>query len=332
MKSRRWLAAAGLVAAACGGSPPAPTPVPQAPQIFCPADVKIGSVPGTSQAVTFAAPTVTGGAPPVTVACTRNPGDSFSLGTTAVSCNASDAMSRQAACSFNVTLTGFGLGATKFEALGDSLTAGENGAGERPRFVDPPNSYPAKLQALVDANFPGQGVTVVNRGESGKTVEETLARLPGFLTSDRPEAVLLLTGYNNLTSPCGPGQADAPACGVGTQEIADGVRECIRKTKESPAGVKYIFVSTLTPPGAGPKRIERAAIEEANRKIRQIAATERVTLVDSYPLFIGNEAEFVSIDGLHLNPGGYQAIAEAFFGAIKATVPQTPLPSITGTR
>ena len=330
MKSRPWVVAAGLLAAACGGSPPAPTPTPivEAPQIFCPADVKVGGVTGPSQVVTFAAPTVTGGTAPVTTTCTRTSGASFPLGTTAVSCTAADATLRQAACSFNVTLTGFSLAVTKFEAFGDSLTEGENGAGPKPNFVDTPNSYPAKLLALFDANFPGQGVTLVNRGEGGKKVEETLATLRKFLPIDRPEAVLLLTGYNNLTSPCGPGQANTFACGVATQEVADGVRECVRKTRESSATVKYIFLSTLTPPGTGPKRIERDAIVETNRKIRLIAAAENVTLVDAYPLFIGHEGEYVSIDGLHLNPPGYQAIADAFFSAIKATVPQTPLAAI----
>ena len=323
--------AALATAAACGGPPtPIPTPIPQAPQIVCPADVKVVGVTGPSQAVTFAAPTVTGGTPPVSVSCTRSSGDAFPLGMTSVSCSANDATARQATCGFTVTLSGFSLGVTKFETFGDSLTEGENGAGQKPAFVDGPNSYPAKLLALFDVNFPGQGVTVVNRGEGGRKVEETLATLKRFLPTDRPEAVLLLTGYNNLTSPCGPGQADTFSCGVATQEVADGVRECVRKTKESAAGVKYIFLSTLTPPGTGPKRIERAAIEETNRKIRLIAAAERIPLVDPYPLFVGHEADYVSIDGLHLNPAGYQTIADAFFAAIKAAVPQTPLLSIAG--
>jgi lysophospholipase L1-like esterase len=32
----------------------------------------------------------------------------------------------------------------------------------------------------------------------------------------------------------------------------------------------------------------------------------------------------VSADGLHLNPAGYQALAETFFAVIRTTVPQTP--------
>ena len=93
------------------------------------------------------------------------------------------------------------------------------------------------------------------------------------------------------------------------------------------------MVSTLTPPGpVGSKRIDREAILEANRKIKLMVASEGATLVDTYPTFLGREAQFVSIDGLHLNPAGYQAIADAFFAAIKSTVPQTPLSFLNGQR
>ena len=61
-------------------------------------------------------------------------------------------------------------------------------------------------------------------------------------------------------------------------------------------------------------------------------ASEAVTLVDIYPLFVGHEAEYVSIDGLHLLPAGYQTIANAFFAAIKTTVPQTSLLATSAAR
>ena len=316
-----------VLLAACGGKNPGqpPTPVADPPQIACPADVSVRGVTGGSQAVTFPSPTVTGGTAPVNTACNPASGASFSLGPTSVSCTANDASARQASCSFTVTVSGLVLGVKRFGAYGDSLTAGENGAGFRPDFVDPGSSYPTRLQAALEATYPGQGVVVINRGEPGKKVYETEERLPGFLLADRPEAVLLLSGYNNLTDNCGPGRANSPACGEATGEVATGVRDLIRRSKESPVGVKFIFASTLTPPGTGPKRIERSAIEETNRKIRQMVALEKATLVDTYLLFLGHEAEYVSADGLHLNPAGYQAIADAFFAAIKATVPQTSL-------
>jgi lysophospholipase L1-like esterase len=319
-----------VLLAACGGKSPGqpPTPTPDAPQIVCPADISIRGITGGSQEVTFANPTVTGGAPPVTTSCNQTSGGSFPLGATSVNCTASDAMARQAACSFTVTLSGLTLAVTKFETVGDSLTAGENGAGARPSFVDPGNSYPTKLQVLLEATFPGQGIVVINRGHSGDKAEVTRDDLPGHLLRDRPQAVLLLTGYNDLEV-CGPGQAGSTTCRMAIERVAFAVRDCIRKAKESPVGIKYIFVSTLTPSGTGPKRIDRGAIEETNGRIRQMVAAEKATLADTYPLFLGHEAEYVSSDGLHLNPAGYQAIADSFFTAIKATVPQTS-PVATG--
>ena len=136
----------------------------------------------------------------------------------------------------------------------------------------------------------------------------------------------MLTGYNNLTSPCASGSANTAACAMATDAVAFGVRDCIREAKESPVGVKFIFVSTLTPPGpSGRLRIDPAAIIETNIKIRNMVAQERVTLADTYVAFLGHEAEYTSPDALHLLPPGYQAIADTFFAAIKATVPQTPL-------
>ena len=323
MTGRALLAALALAAAGCGGTKgPGPTPVADPPQIACPADVTMSEVRGLTQEVTYPAPATTGGAGAVTVTCAPASGTAFALGDTAVSCAARDTQAREATCGFRVSVKGFALGVKKLLAVGDSLTEGQNGL---PSFVDPPNAYPTKLQFLVDAHYPGQEIVVVNRGISGERVERTEERLRGLLPAERPDAVLLLVGYNNLTTPCAAGSMGTVACSAAIDFTAVGIRDCIRRVKESAAGVRYTFVSTLTPPGpTGRSRIDAAAIVETNRRIRQWIAAERVTLVETHPLFQGREAEFVSPDGLHLLPPGYQAIADAFFFAIRATIPQTP--------
>src|SRR5574337_427563 len=115
-----------FVVAACGGhkSPSGPS---AAPQITCPADIAMDHVDTATQAVTFDPPQVTGGAQPGQTTCSPESGSPFSLGTTTVNCTASDASSHTAMCAFNVTLKGFTIAATKYEAFGDSLTAGETG-------------------------------------------------------------------------------------------------------------------------------------------------------------------------------------------------------------
>lgn len=331
MIERRWIAGLALALGACGsGNGPGPTTM--APQIICPADVTVRGITGSEQTATYTAPAVTGGTPQVTTTCTPASGASFPLGTTSVNCVAIDAQVRQATCAFKVTLTAAALTVTRYEAAGDSLTEGETGRPNVvPSVLDVPNAYPTKLQQLFDATYPGQGVVVINRGHSGDTVGRTLEELPQNLIDDRPGAVLLLTGYNNLTLPCAPGRARSDDCENAVDQVAIGIRDCIHRVKESSVPIKYTFVSTLTPPGAtGSNRIDGNAIVEANLRIRQVVAAEAVVLVDSYASFVGHESEYVNVDGLHLRPAGYQKLADGFFAAIKATVPANPL--FTGLR
>src|SRR3954470_2950350 len=195
--NRRCIVTLALLATACGGKSTGPTPVVNPPQITCPADVTIRGVNAGSQNVPFDLPTTSGGTAPVAVTCARAPGTSFPLGTTSVSCTASDAAGRQSSCAFNVTLTGVTISVTRYDAVGDSLTEGENGR-IVPFFLDTPSAYPTRLQAAFDSAYPGQGVVVINRGVSGESAERTADDLRGNLSADRPGAVLVLTGYNNL--------------------------------------------------------------------------------------------------------------------------------------
>jgi len=315
--------------AACGGHKTPAGPTPAAPQITCPADIAVHSVPTPTQAVTFDPPMVTGGATPVQTTCDPASGSTFPLGATKVNCTASDASSRTAMCSFNVTLSGFSIGATKYEAFGDSLTAGETGrANITPLAVDAANSYPTKLEQELQAAHPDQGIVVINRGVGGFNTDQTQDSIRRFVPADRPDVVLLLVGYNNLNDNglCSTGKATTQPCINGINDTALGVRDCIRRVKEANAGVQFTFVSTLTPPGpSGSNRIDPNAINQANIQIRQMIAAEGATLVDSYNVFLGHEAEYVNTDGLHLTPAGYQALADTFFAAIQANVPLTPL-------
>ena len=322
-----------FVVAACGHKSPS-GPSAAAPQIACPSDIALDHVDSATQAVTFDAPKVTGGTQPVQSTCSPESGSPFPLGTTTVSCTASDASARTAVCTFNVSLKGFTIAAAKYEAFGDSVTAGETG---RPGFVaefdDTEHSYPTRLEVALQSTYPDQGIVVINRGHNGDKVEVTEDIIRHDVPKDKPDAVLLLSGYNNLTAHCKGGKAGTPECNQAIDDVGHGVRDCIRRVKEANVGVKFTFVSTLTPPGAsGSNRIEEQVIQDANGKIRQSIAIEGATLVDSYSAFVGHESDYVGPDGLHLSQAGYQALADEFFAAIQKKVPQKPLFTISALR
>ena len=313
----------------CGGHTPpgGPTPPTTPLQVSCPADISIRAVPTPTQTVTFDPPAVTGASGSSQTSCNPASGSPFPLGATTVTCSASDASSRTATCSFRISLAGFSIALTKYEAFGDSVTAGETG---RPSLagldlIDLPNAYPSQLQQRFDAVYPNQGVVVTNRGHSLDTVDQTDAMVRSIAAGDRPEVVLLLSGYNNLTQACGPNGGATPACRNAIRNVGTDIRSCIRHAREVDAALKFVFVSTLTPPGSsGSNRIDRSAIVQANDQIRQAVDSERAVLVDSYTAFLGREADYVNVDGLHLTPAGYQALAAAFFSAIQSTVEQIP--------
>ena len=323
---------AAFLAVGCDG-PEKPTPTPDAPAIACPANVTMRGVPGGPQPVTYTPPTVTGGAPPVNVTCTPGSGTMFSVGTTAVGCTAVDTLSRQAQCSFTVTLTPLLLSVTKFVAFGDSFTEGEDGRTARLGFgfgfIDPTGTYPVLLQTRLNNEYPGQSIVVENRGKSGEPIDDGRQRLPGELATYRPGALLLLDGYNDLLGSCGdrdPTAASSIECATAISNVVVGYRKMIQIARS--AGVNYVFASTLTPPGryiSGTyRRIADSAIRQTNTKLAPVVAAEGATLVDAYPVFIGHEEDYVADDGLHLRRAGYQALADTFFLAIKSTVSSTP--------
>ena len=324
-----WILLILLGSVGCGGHKDGGPTTPTTPiQMSCPADISIRAVPAATQSVTFDPPAVTGGSGSVQTTCNPPSGSAFPLGTTTVTCSASDAASQTTSCSFRINLTGFSIALTKYEAFGDSVTAGETG---RPSvtgddIIDLPNAYPTQLQQRFDAVYPTQGVAVINRGHSLDTVEQTDALIRSFAAADRPEVVLLLSGYNNLTQACGSNAGATPACRNAIGTVGADIRSCIRHAREADTALKFVLVSTLTPPGAsGSNRIDRNAIVQANDQIRQAALSEHAVVVDSYAAFLGREADYVNVDGLHLTPAGYQALATTFFSAIQATVEQVPL-------
>ena len=89
-------------------------------------------------------------------------------------------------------------------------------------------------------------------------------------------------------------------------------------------GVRYIIVSTLTPPrkATGPRdrAIDIRAIQETNAKLMAMVTSENALLVDAYAAFLGREATLVGDDGLHLTAEGNQVLAGLFYDRVRANL------------
>jgi HYR domain len=170
------LATSALFSVRCSSPTlPSKTIIIPSPAISCPVvPSPVTSTTGLSASVTYGSPIVTGGTAPVSTTCTPPSGSTFALGSTVVTCTATDAVRRTASCSFTVTVTlpSPRLGVTRILAFGDSITEGEVPAprnfavasafGLHPQLVEPDQSYPADLTTRLAQRYTAQGASRVD--------------------------------------------------------------------------------------------------------------------------------------------------------------------------
>lgn len=344
---------AGALASGCSSAAPTPTPpptpVPDPPQISCPAPAAQVSPNGQALAVTYPAPSVVLGATPVTTACTPASGTPFNIGTTPVTCTATDARQRSASCSFNVVVQAPArINLTRFVAFGDSLTAGEDGNStltaalnrslgfEYPTVILRGREYPTVLAQLLAARYSTQQLLIVNAGSPGESVGGNttcsancvLSRFTAISSSRAYDVILLMEGTNDIFGGTGGNPLGIPPAIANLRRmIADARSRGLR-----------LFLATVPPANpAGPRGLERyQAIPPLNAQIRQLAVSEGVPLVDVFNAF-NNNFLLLSADGTHPNADGYALIASTFYDAIRRELeapaaPVAPMAPVVLTR
>ena len=199
-------------------------------------------------------------------------------------------------------------------AFGDSITAGEvtvpmpslGAAGGPPAYrqiVVPSTSYPAVLDEQLRQRYLVQSVVVVNAGRTGDAAASAFPRFQTALNTNRPEAVLLLMGYNDLEN-----RATVDAA----------YRALERMAKEARGRGARVFLSTLTPSIQSRTRSQiEALVVQLNAAIRPLAAGEDAVLVDLHQAALPNVEAWIGVDGLPPTEAGYARIAEQFFTAIR---------------
>lgn len=304
-----------------GPTSPSPSPNPQPPPestpaltITCPAPTSATTPTGQPVAVTFPAPTASGGRAPIQVSCTPASGSLFPAGPTTVRCTASDALGITSTCDFTVTVNlPPRLSRTSFLAFGDSLTAGEVAAAvasgqSYTLVVIPSASYPTQLAQRLRSRYTSQTLQISNAGVPSEWATDGAKRLPGVMASVRPEVLLLLEGGNELS-----------ALGIpGIQQAATAIDTMAKEGRNRGARV---FLATLPPPRpSGKNAIPLAHVQALNDRIKITAAGENAVLVDLYDALNTNVNLYIGADGLHPTEAGYIRIAETFFAAIQAAL------------
>lgn len=158
------------------------------------------------------------------------------------------------------------------------------------------------------------GIEVINGGRPGEWAQDSIPRFQGLLSSTRPDAVILLHGYNDIGT---LGAAGAASAARAIETMARDAR--LRGTR--------VFVASLPPPLPGRTHsVPTALVTSYNGQLRPIAMGEGAAFVDVYTALSTDVARFVGSDGLHPTEAGYFRMAEVIFAAIRADLelPVTP--------
>jgi lysophospholipase L1-like esterase len=316
-----WIVLAAILPA-CGGSPTSPDPPVPAPAVTCPADVQAMARLGQPPVVTFETPVPTGGVAPVSTTCAPASGTAFPVGTSRVTCTATDSRGRAGACGFSVIVSAVPvLSSVRFVAFGDSITEGTTSPDPTTLLLSLIESYPYKLQALLTARYIDQTIVVLNRGRAGERASPRqggtggVTRLPGVLDADKPQVLLLLHGANDLLAASASGLFDAA---IG--RIITALEDMIQIARAR--GVRVLLANFPPQNPNGSRGGGAEAVIELNNEIAALASDEGVVLVDLYGGLGGTPTGSIGVDGLHPTDGGYTKIANIWYDAIRRVYEQ----------
>src|SRR5207237_6699324 len=139
-------------------------------------------------------------------------------------------------------------------------------------------SYPSELAALLTRRFPDQDIRVVNAGEARERTRHGLTRLPQVIAAEKPEAILLMEGTNDLVD-------DEPGIDVSVEEVrqmidlaaARGVRTLVATLPPQRPGGSRAFDARLVP--IYNARLERAARQHGWRVVPVYRAFDNLSLL-----------------------------------------------------
>lgn len=154
----------------------------------------------------------------------------------------------------------------------------------------------------------------VNRGISGQTTPQMLARFRSDVIALKPRVVHIMAGVNDIAGNTGP---------VTLDDIKGNLASMVELAQ---ANNIRVVLSTVLPAGSfswSPDTKPAPAIDKLNAWIRAYAAEKHLVLADYYPALAlpdGSMRPEFSLDGVHPNKAGYRAMAPTTEAAIKTAL------------
>ena len=200
---------------------------------------------------------------------------------------------------FDISASSF-LKENTYIGFGDSITEG---------WIDylhvPHLGYVPRLESLLYETYgPSK---VINAGWGGEITANGLTRMPGVISENTAGYLLLMEGTN-----------DVVFRRISMDTTAFNLKEMILTCRDNDV---FVVLSTIMPRNdkRWHKKFFRDRIFELNDKIRNLAADEKVPLMDIFDIFYtypesdGGWLSLISDDKVHPSIKGYQLMAESWF-------------------
>lgn len=181
-------------------------------------------------------------------------------------------------------------------ALGSSSTVGAGASA-------PAMAYPARLEALLRAAWPGRQVNVINKGVGGETTVAMASRLNRDVLAFHPALVIWQAGANDVLQQQDPDRFRTTLeQGVG-KLYTDGIDVVLMDNQVAPALEKV------------PNAAEYGAIISATAARFRISLFSRTALMHEWAE-TGKDVRMIGADGLHHTDRGYACLAAALANSI----------------
>ncbi|HYD97896.1 MAG TPA: SGNH/GDSL hydrolase family protein [Alphaproteobacteria bacterium] len=188
----------------------------------------------------------------------------------------------------------------KVVAIGSSSTEGTGASG-------PAAAYPAQLERMLSARYPGATVAILNKGIGGETAARNLARFERDVLAHKPDLVIWQVGTNDSFQNVAPEAFRAV--------VRDGVAKLRAQGAEA----------LLMEPQFFPKEAGVAAYPAMIAAVRELGAELGVPVLRRHAIMRHwidsgqfDAARMLSPDGLHMTDASYRCLAQVVADALAA--------------
>jgi lysophospholipase L1-like esterase len=209
-----------------------------------------------------------------------------------------------------------GSPATTILFQGDSITdcsrdrsvAGAND----PRALG--TGYPFLLASALRERHPARDLQILNRGVSGNTVTDLVARWDRDTLEIKPDVLSILIGVNDIWHTLTGGYAGTP------EKYAAGYHDLVQRTRTALPGVKLVILEPFVLRTGAVSDAWFPAFDKFRAGARTVAKSAGATFIPLHDMFQDlarkSSPAYWAADGVHPTIAGHEAIARRWQAAV----------------